>query len=760
MKISKNTLLFFCVFLAILIITILLRIQFLQFQGFYEPDGFYHFSVIRAAVNNNFVIPKTLVLSGWPVHTPVTEPVGLYWVTLFPYFILQFFGISYYDVMRLVPLLFAIFDVIGAYYLSRFLSKDKLFGALVMAFVALSFANISKTSALDYRGDGFISIFLIMSLIFLIKIFKANEQNKKLAFMLLAALSLSICNVVWNGAPFAFIVYFISLTSIMIYSFIDLKTDITKPLAYASGSIIIWFILVRLYIYSGLISAPNQELTGLSGLLLIFMFMAGFILSVVITKNHSLSKILNSKTKRFLFVLLFLIILIAIVESLYSQIINKVFINNDFVSTTNFVTSSIQELSKPTFNGLISDFGVILFTTPMSILIAISGLFSGFEIYFWILLSFSALIYLFLNVYDSGEWINGNFKFIFYARIETIVLIVYFIITAYLELFAIRFDSLLSIPLSILSAYSIYVILLRVKNKKYLRYMIYALIILIITSLLLNDLYLNNNLQLGGLITPQFLNNVAWMKNNLPSNSTVLTLWSDGSVIEGWGNLTSITDSVGAQNGTKIDAFAKWLFEDNNNMQFIYSNYAGKPQYMLVRNVWLLETKGLFLESGINNSLSSEYGYETFSNFSEYKNLTEEEFVFSRSSYGNLSAYLFIFKNGTDASFLRLPGGISYFKNTAFYNTNNGNFSIVKNNVSETNNQTLLIEYSEITNNKGTVNVTGVMAMANDLAQSNMIKLLYFCNDYNCIIKNNTVSFTLIHSNNDSKIFKIYYNNS
>ncbi len=759
MEVNKNKFLFFCITLLILFITIFFRIPLLKYQGFYEPDGFYHFSVIRAAVNNNFVVPKTLSISGWPQHTLVTEPVGLYWVTLFPYYILRFFGVSYYDVMRLIPLLFAIFDVLGAYYLSRFLSKDKVFGLLVMTFVAFSFANISKTSALDYRGDGFISIFLILALIFLIEIFKTNNKNRRLAYMLLSSLFLSICNLVWNGAPFAFIVYFISSVSIMIYSFVYIKEGILKALPYVLGSIIIWFSLVRAYVYSGLISSPNQELTGFSALILIIVFLIGFILEFFIIK-YSYSKFFDTKIKRFLLVLLFLIVILVFVETFYHQIISNIFVNNDFISTTNFVKSSIQELSMPTFNDLIESFGVTLFITPMSILIAIYGLFDSFPIYFWILLTLSGFIYFFLNVYDSKEWISGNFRFILDIKVEMIILLSYLIITSYLNLFAIRFNSLLSIPLSILSAYTLYIILLKVKGRRYLKYVVITLIILIIITLLLNDVYLDTNIQFGGLITQKFLNAVTWMKNNLNNNSTVLTLWSEGSVVEGWGNLTSITDSVGAQNGTKIDAFSNWLFNDNQNLSFIYSKYANKPEYLLVRNVWLMETAGLFLETGINNSYSTDYSYITFSNFSEFKNKTLEEFVFSKSSYSNLSAYLIIFKNNTEISFLKFPNGISYFKYTAFYNINNKNFSIIKNNINETNNQTLLVDYSGVQNNREIVNITGEMAMASGLARSNMIKLLYFCNNYDCLIGNNNISFNLIYSNSDTKIFRIYYNNT
>ena len=262
----KNERLYFLVLIfSIILLTVFLRSYFLQYQGFYEPDGFYHFSVIRAAVNNNFVVPKILSISGVPPH-PVTEPVGLYWITLFPYFILRFFGISYYDVMRLVPLLFAIFDVLGAYYLSRFLSKDKIFGILVMIFVAINYADILKTSALVYRGDTFVSAFLILALIFFIYIFKSEDKHKKLGFALFSGLSLSLCNIVWNGGAFAFVVYIISILSILIFSIVTLNKKIFENIKYCIFSVLLWFLLVRSYVYSELISAPNQQLIGISGI--------------------------------------------------------------------------------------------------------------------------------------------------------------------------------------------------------------------------------------------------------------------------------------------------------------------------------------------------------------------------------------------------------------------------------------------------------------------------------------------------------------
>ena len=81
-SINTKNLLFYIGVIAILGVTVYLRVGMYHLTGFFEPDGFYHYSIIRQAVANNFQIPKYSALSGWPAHTPVIEPNGLYEVTL------------------------------------------------------------------------------------------------------------------------------------------------------------------------------------------------------------------------------------------------------------------------------------------------------------------------------------------------------------------------------------------------------------------------------------------------------------------------------------------------------------------------------------------------------------------------------------------------------------------------------------------------------------------------------------------------------
>ncbi|MGC8479396.1 MAG: hypothetical protein ACP5M9_01875 [Candidatus Micrarchaeia archaeon] len=829
---TNQNLLFIGIVLIILIATVYLRVQLLQFQGFYEPDGFYHFSVIRAAVNNDFVVPKTLSISGWPQHTLVTEPVGLYWVTLFPYYILRFFGVSYYDVMRLVPLLFAIFDVLGAYYLSRFLSKDKVFGLLVMAFVALSAGDAARTSALIYRGDGFITAFLLLTLIFISHLFKTKDKNRKIAFMLLGALSLSICNVVWNGASFADAIVILSLIVFSVFGFVFKKEKMYNDNIYLIGLLIIWILLIELYKAAPLFY--NQALTGIYFVFLLIMITIGWIIGYFI--NKSKIEFFETISKRAIFILFFGLIVGFIIFVGMKPFINQVFINNGFITTNNTFAQTIQELTPPTLPFLFGSFGIALFSTPMSILLAISSLLSNAQNVIWIIMLLTFIPYLFMNIYDSRDWFKGNPRFIFEVKPEMLIIIVYFALTAYLQLFAIRFNSLISVPLAIMSAYTIYWFFALIhknlhKHKLTQLSTIYSLIILAVLVVIINVamiiealfysflavvvlvfistvigiiigfLIINRkvtnltgifayfivifilvvlfyDIVYGGTITqadninPLFLNATTWIKNNTSPNSVFLTLWPDGSVIEGWGNRTSVMDSVGSQNALKADPFATWLYNSSSDTQFIESNVIGSPNYLLVRYNWLLETQGIYTESYLNPKNEGNYSFGLLipTNESYLGNGSAINFIGSQGYPRIFVAYNNSLSKGE--SFIQTQtssfGGTQYrylpVSYTAFYNQNTLNYTIVNDTkfFNRTVASMVLVVYSNIprylpNTNIKLMNVTEAFVFEDGLAFSNMIKFLYFCNDYECTWNNKNATLSLDFINGDTRIYKINY---
>ncbi len=763
-RFSRNDLIFLVAILVIIVVTLYFRLPLYKYQGFYEPDGFYHYAVIKAAIKDGFRVPSYLDLSGWPAHTPVSEPHGLYWVTLLPYAILHSIdpSISVYTVMRLVPLLFGLFDVFGAYYLARYLSKNRLFGVLVMLFVALSLGDAARTSALIYRGDGFVTIFLIVALIFFIKVLKEENLNKRIAYALLSGFFLSIGNYVWNGAPFATAVYIFAFAAVAIFSFAFNKKSLLRRSGLLIVSLIVWYIFVN--IYKSLHFFMSQTFTGIHFVALLFFIALGWYLAYYILSNMSkYYKIAANVQRRIAFAILFLAAAVIVIDVAMPSFVYEIFIGNGFtVTNPNSFAGTIEELQPPTPGYLFASFGAFLFTTPMSIIIYISSIYSH-KLVMWLLLLLLFAPYFFMQIENDKNVHTAKAYLKFEVNEAMLVMISYYAITAYLQIHAVRFNSLISIPLAILSAYTIYWLLIYFKGRKrmYL-YAGYGIIVAFVLYTAVIDYEYSLTLTQADAINPMFLQALDWVRNNTPANSVFLTLWPDGSVIEGWANRTSVTDSVGSQNASKADPFALWLYNSSPDGQFLLSNINGKPDYLLVRSTWLLETFGIFVESGMNTSLENYYSYTAFTSAHEAINKTLEEFVFSNDKIRENT--IIAFENNTQkvASYLVFPNGsISPVGYLAFVNAYNASFAIVRQTAyNKTNGGLMLIIYSPIPNPTMPINITGAFFFAPGLANSNMLKFLYFCNNNECLWNNNIARLDLVYMNPDTKIYKIIYNST
>ena len=761
-RMNAGNILFFTAIAIIIILTIYFRMGLYKYAGFYEPDGFYHYAVIRAAINNNFVIPKYLSLSGWPAHTIVSEPHGLYWVTLLPYAILHAIDsqITAYTVMRLVPVLFGIFDVLGAYLLAKYLSKNRLFLLLVMLFVALSLGDAARTSALIYRGDGFVTIFLIIALFYLVKTLKEDALKKRLLYAILSGFFLSVCNFVWNGAPFATATYIFAFAVILIYGFTFHNKKLVESSGYLILSMFLWYIFVNIYKFTG--SIISQTFTGTHFLaLLVFMLLGWYIAYYMLSNISKYYKLVGTAKRRLAFALFSLAVIAIIIDIAMPSFVYQIFVGNGFITTSNF-SVTIEELQPPSTGFLFASFGAFLFTTPMSIVIYLSTFVTHMKWLFWIIMLITFLPYFFMQVENDNDMKSVKAYIKFAPNEMMLTLISYYAITAYLQMHAVRFNSLLSVPLAILSAYTLYWLIAYFKkySKNYL-YIGYGILIALTLYTIMVDYSYSQALVQADAINPTFLSALNWVRNNTPANSVFLTLWPDGSVIEGWANRTSVTDSVGSQNASKADPFALWLYNSSPDGQFLLSNINGKPDYLLVRYSWLLETEGIFIESGISDSLSQLYSYTAFTGLNEQVNQSAQIFTFTNNNFQERT--IIINQNNTQkvSSYIILPNGISPVEYVAFSNIYNGSFAIVKQTAfNKTNGDLLLITYSSIPNPKMPINITGVFLFAPGLANNNMLKFLYFCNNYECLWNNNVAKLELVFMNSDTRIYKIIYNST
>ena len=278
-------------------------------------------------------------------------------------------------------------------------------------------------------------------------------------------------------------------------------------------------------------------------------------------------------------------------------------------------------------------------------------------------------------------------------------------------------------------------------------------------------------------LDPAFFSALQWFGANSPQNASVLTLWPDGSVVEGIANRSVVTDSVGSQNSIEADAFAAWLLNSSADSGFMTGTYAHKVGYLLVRNTWLSETGGIYTEANASNptftpTRESNYSYIQFTSFTESSNSTVADIQFSAqpASGTELVAYVYVPKNAsaqlrstivvynsaTGASEGTVPVG-----EVTFYNASDGAFSqIPVSNVSADSSYTLFLNYSPIQRAGSSINITGAYAFAPGLANSNMFKALFLCNTAVCELDNGAETFQPVYENADTKIYKISYNSS
>ena len=83
---------FATIVLIILLIGVVERAPLLRYQGLYEPDGFYYYSIITQTIANHYIRPHYSIYSGFPSHNIVAESPGLEYITVIPYIVLHYFG--------------------------------------------------------------------------------------------------------------------------------------------------------------------------------------------------------------------------------------------------------------------------------------------------------------------------------------------------------------------------------------------------------------------------------------------------------------------------------------------------------------------------------------------------------------------------------------------------------------------------------------------------------------------------------------------
>ena len=725
--------------LALIVIGVYMRLGMFHFTGFFEPDGFFHFAVMRAAVANNYVVPQYANLSGFPAHNPISQVMGDYYVTLYPYMMLKPFGVSYYTVMRLIPVFFGILDIIGVFFLAKYLSKSNALGLLAAFFIAISSGNISRTAALVYRGDGFISIFMILALIMMIKVFYAESRKRKYAFAIAANLILGFGMMIWSGAPYMTMIYIFAVLMITAYGFITANRRILQDSAILSFALLLTYIIQHMWMALDVIR--NAEALSSFKFFIFYMPMlafALFALYVIDNREKAASISMNAVRRTEVLAGAIIIAVIAIVAA-FGSYLASIASGGGLIIANNALTQTIEELQHPSFAFLWGSF--------------------GFQLFLWII---GIASYLLLAHKLGNREYKKFSKFSISVNPAFLIILAYMVVTGYLQANAVRYNSLVSIPIAIFSAYAVYALGMAILDyaksadikKMWIKKMPY-LYFGLITAILLESAVMTAYSSYASVpadgINSQFLQAMQWLNNNTPANATVAALWPDGSVVEGWGGRQSLMDSVAGQSGTLITQFNAFILNSTPDTQFLQKY---KPQYLLARGYWYQELAGIATEANIVNV--TPYGFDLFSAMRTSGNATSRLYTFSQNSPPYYKAVLII--NGTQVKDMRAAIGIgnsnfSYIKSVLLYNPGTSGFVFI-NSTKPALNYTLMLSYANST-------ITQAEILGPKLAASNLLRFTLLCWYSECPYDSNgSIRMKAVYENNDSRIYRIYYNQS
>jgi asparagine N-glycosylation enzyme membrane subunit Stt3 len=842
----------------IIALNIIVRAGLLQYQGLFEPDGFFYYSVIRQAIANHFVVSNYLNISGFPSHNFIGEAPGLIYLTVIAYYLLNgMTGLSALTVMRWMPILFGVLYAILAYYLAKMISKSKTLGLITMFLVSISSGNIARTAGAVYRGDSFITLFVMLALLFMLKCFEEKKHSLKWVWGVLGAITLGSGIVIWTGSPFIIVIYMFALLLAVVYGFIKADKAVLLSALVVSVTLFLMHILQLLYISAGV--ARAVQFSGSDFYIFYLPILIGSIIAYYAIANIHKIKVVATARNRVLVALaagiIAAIVIFALFGSTIMSIASPIRGTPAAVNTTNStsanmaargtsITSTTQELQPPSFAFLWSSFNIqaylaiiglafattvlfykhfgrehlVTFLAACAIIIVGLGLLAflggpllGLAILGVILIAAFGLFILFGSKLIAKRELKIGIM-------EFLVVLAYFAVTVYLQLQAIRFNAIISVPLAIFAAFGLYGVgrmfyemvserkavssiivaamaiaaivmvyslavggyfsggllalricaaMISIVLVALLLYGVYALatgrpvrikyivvaVILILLAYAFYNTYIESYtaIQADGINT-SFLSAVSWMKSNTPANATVLALWPDGSVVEGWANRTSYMDSVGGENGTRIYPYSRFLFNTTRNSSYLYQ--IGKPQYLIARTFWYEELGGIAQEGLVSNA--TQYGFVIMQVINVSRNSTTQFFSFQSGSMPYYKSELLIRQaNGTNSfsAYLGLANSTRFveMRSVILYNTSNGAYSILNTSKNITTaNYTLMVGYS------GNA-VNGAYILGPKLAESNLFDFTFLCNTVTCAYDNSNVTLTDVYSNSDTRIFKINY---
>lgn len=238
------------------------------------------------------------------------------------------------------------------------------------------------------------------------------------------------------------------------------------------------------------------------------------------------------------------------------------------IYTVTTALNTIAELQAPSATFLVLQFGLAVGLAPVG-----------------------ALLYALKDRYRKDRHMERS-AFTFMAVLSL------FAVTMALQLNAVRYMTLVAMPIAVFAAYVMYAFYSAPQKRgPWVRLIVISVVAV---SAVLGAVQ-TQLLGPGDGINAQFLSALSWIRNNTASNATFLTNWPDGSLVEGVAMRQSYSDSGVV--GSAWQLFPRFLFAKQGNLTYLSEI---RPDCILVRSYWIGESEAITLEGGLpaNSSLN------------------------------------------------------------------------------------------------------------------------------------------------------------
>ncbi len=411
-----------------------------------------------------------------------------------------------------------------------------------------------------------------------------RAARRRLFILILSAVALSTGILVWTGSAVIIAVYMFALLMLIGYGFVAARKEMVETNVMLSLGLLLAYLLEHLYVY--LWHVYPVSLYSIEFLPLYIPVLVAALAAMYLVGHKERFPMLGTARGR-----ITVVAVVAIVAALigFYPVTSYVWhtvegTSSSLNATANPVGATTQELQAPSYQFLFASFNYQLFFAPLAVLLFLllasrydgkgkdhfslmgmdlsinSGFLVAFAYFF--VTSFMQALAIRYNAIVSIPiaLLAAYFVYVLYMAVKdwsisnrTVMLPLVAVIDIALlyELYTniwpsavaanillLAFGGIINvIIIALVIAYSIYAVMMG--NLK-MRYVYVGVIAVILVFNLYNTYIASITASQADGINPQFLDAMTWMKGNTPSNSTVVAVWPDGSVVEAWGNRTSL----------------------------------------------------------------------------------------------------------------------------------------------------------------------------------------------------------------------------